>query len=243
MAISLEKRTENATGAIINLMKEEQARGNDLGDLTAQVILALDFSGSMETEGQRYTPFNGEPSEVQQLVERSLALSLSGLDDDGDIQVFFFHNGVFPPEVVNELNYRGFVDNWARRHRMGGTDYLPCIQSIRNFAHSNGMTAKGKPPVFVQFVTDGKTENQYRIQQELVAASGEPIFWQFMGLGYSPQFLKQLDTMDGRVLDNVGLFDVNNSQTLSDEDFYGQTISEFFREWLPAARKAGIVTV
>jgi Mg-chelatase subunit ChlD len=102
MTISLEKRTENAQGAIISLLKKEQARGNDLGELTAQVVLALDFSGSMDG---RY-----RNREVQDLVERALALSLSGLDDDGDIQTFFFHDGVFPPEVVNERNYQGFVD-------------------------------------------------------------------------------------------------------------------------------------
>ncbi len=240
MAISLEKRTENATGALISLLKKEEARGNDLGELTAQVILALDFSGSME---HRYRSRHGEPSEVQELVERALALSLSGLDDDGDIQTFFFHGNVFNPEVVSEQNYRGFVDNWASRNRMGGTDYLPCIQSIRQFAHRNGMTAKGKPPVFVIFVTDGETRNERKIQQELIGASGEPIFWQFMGLGYSPKFLEQLDTMGGRKLDNVGLFDVNNSQALSDDEFYGKTIEEFFGKWLPAARKAGVVTV
>lgn len=234
MAISLEKRTENATTAVISLLKEEQAKGNDLGDLTAQVILALDFSVSMDGRYKNH--------EVQELVERSLALSLSGLDDDGDIQVFFFHDGVFPAEVVNEANYRGFVDNWARRHRMGNTDYLPCIRSIRNFVHDNEMTAPGKPPVFVNFVTDGATRNERGIKQELVNAASEPIFWQFMGLGYSPAFLEELDEMGGRVIDNVGLFDVNHSQSLPDEAFYDRTISEFFRKWLPAARKQGIVT-
>jgi hypothetical protein len=67
MAISLEKRTENATTAVISLLKEEQAKGNDLGDLTAQVILALDFSVSMDGRYKNH--------EVQELVERSLALT------------------------------------------------------------------------------------------------------------------------------------------------------------------------
>ncbi|MCA9338239.1 VWA domain-containing protein [Candidatus Saccharibacteria bacterium] len=234
MTISLEKRTENAQGAIISLLKKEQARGNDLGELTAQVVLALDFSGSMDG---RY-----RNREVQDLVERALALSLSGLDDDGDIQTFFFHDGVFPPEVVNERNYQGFVDRWTRGKRMGATDYLPCIRSIRQYLAKNGMTRPGQPPVLVLFVTDGATANERKIQQELVNASGDPVFWQFMGLGYSPAFLEHLDTMGGRVLDNVGLFDVNNSQRLSDEEFYGKTIDEFFSKWLPAARAKGIVT-
>jgi hypothetical protein len=229
MAISLEKRTENATGALISLLKAEQAKGNDLGDLTAQVVLAIDYSLSMDG---RY-----RNREVQDLVERSLALSLSGLDDDGDIQTFFFHDGIFPPEVVSEKNYNGFVDNWKRGKRMGATDYLPCIRAIRKYLADNGMTRPGMPPVLVLFVTDGATRNESGIKQELINASGDPVFWQFMGLGYSPQFLEDLDTMGGRVLDNVGLFVVNDSKSMSDEKFYGDIISEFFSKWLPAARK------
>lgn len=235
MTISLEKRTENAQAALINLLKAESEKGNDLGELTAQVILAIDYSGSM---AGRFTN-----REVQELVERALGLSLAGLDDDGNIQVFFFHNDVFSPETVSVENYQGFVDNWARRHRMGGTDYLPCIKAIRKFADKNGMLKKGKPPVLVLFVTDGATSNERRIQQELVDASGDPIFWQFLGLGYAPRFLQQLDTMGGRKTDNVGLFETANSQQMPDDQFYDKTIGEFFRQWLPAARNQRIVTV
>lgn len=235
MTISLDKRTENAQNALINLLKVEAKKGNDLGDLTAQVILAIDFSGSMDGRFAN--------QEVQELVERALALSLAGLDDNGDIELFFFHNDVFNPETVNANNYGGFVNDWASRHRMGGTDYLPCIRAIRKFAEKKGMLKKGKPPVLVLFATDGATSNERRIQQELVDASSDPIFWQFLGLGYAPRFLKQLDTMGGRKVDNVGLFETANSQQMPDDQFYDQMIGEFFREWLPAARNLNIVTV
>ncbi len=232
MAISLEKRTENATNSLISLLKKEADKGNDLGDLTAQVILAIDYSVSMRG---RYAS-----QEVQELVERALALSLSGLDDDGNIQVFFFDSKSYRPEVVSQSNYSGFVNAWASRHDMGGTDYLPVIKDIRKFISDNDMVSADKPPVFVIFVTDGETRNEGKISRELIDAASDPVFWQFMGLGYSPKFLKRLNTMGGRVIDNVGLFEVRNSQAMSDDEFYQKTISEFFSEWLPAARQQNI---
>ena len=92
---------------------------------------------------------------------------------------------------------------------MGATDYFAPFGSIRQYLAKNGMTRPGQPPVLVLFVTDGATANERKIQQELECL-GDPVFWQFMGF-YSPAFLEHLDTMGGRVLDNVGLFDVNNS--------------------------------
>ena len=105
--ISLEKRTEDAHASLINLLKTEQSRGIDLGDLTAQVELVVDYSGSMK---KRLRSHRGRPSEVQTVVERALALALSGLDDDGIVPVRFFQDFVFDPVLIDRDNYEGFVE-------------------------------------------------------------------------------------------------------------------------------------
>jgi hypothetical protein len=231
--ISLEKRAEAAQVSLVKLLKEKQSQGVELGELSAQVIIAIDYSGSMSG---RYR--NGE---VQTAVERSLGLSLSGLDDDGTIQVFFFDHGSYPTETVTAASYQGFVNTWTQGRHMGGTNYTPVMNDIMQFAHANGMMAPGKPPIFVLFVTDGEPGDKKATTDQLVNYAQYPVFWQFLGLGYSPKFLKKLDEMPGRVVDNVGLTEMRNTLNMDDVSFYDEIIREFFGKWLPAARAAGIV--
>jgi len=242
MPISLDKRAEVATISLTKVLQAEADKGIDLGEITANVILVNDYSASM---GQRY---DGPVNEVQELGERALGLSLSGLDDDGKVQVFFFYDKAYDPIEVTAKNYQGYVDRWRKpkfgmRRSFGGTDYLPVMNDIIKFCTKKGMLAAGQPPVLVIFMTDGATANEQQISQRLIEASKLPIFWQFLGLGYAPSFLKQLDTMGGRAVDNVGLFEVPGVLSLTDEEFYDKIIEEFLPQWLPAARAAGIVTV
>lgn len=241
MPISLDKRAEVATISLTKVLQAEAAKGVDLGELTANVILVNDYSASMS---QRY---DGAVNEVQELGERALGLSLSGLDDDGKVQVFFFDDKAYDPIEVTAKNYQGYVDRWRKpkfkpQRRFGGTDYLPVIGKIIDYCTSKGMLAAGQPPVLVIFMTDGATANEAKIAQQLVAAASLPIFWQFLGLGYSPRFLQQLDTMGGRAVDNVGLFEIPGVLSLTDEEFYDKIIKEFVPQWVPAARAAGILT-
>jgi hypothetical protein len=250
MTISLEKRTADAEASIISLLKKEQDRGIDLGELVAQVEIAIDFSGSMS---RRYKSHDGQPGEVQTVVERALALSLSGLDDDGVVPVHFFHSTDFPAELVDRSNYAGFVEEWASRHRMGGTNYAPTIRNILGGTEkkkglfgrkkvSNGdlEAEKDQPPKFVLFVTDGAPADRGATTQLLVEAASRPIFWQFIGLGYAPAFLEKLDTMGNRVIDNVGLLEYSDTLEMTDAEFFDGIIREFFTSWLPEARRLGI---
>jgi hypothetical protein len=230
--ISLQKRAEAAQGSLIKLLKNQQAKGVDLGDLTAQVIIAIDYSRSMRS---RY-----DSGEVQAVVERSLSLSLSGLDDDGVIQTVFFSRGAYPIETITTSNYQGFVDNWRQGREMGGTNYTPAMKGIVQFAQRKDMMKPGKPPIFVLFVTDDKPGDRSTVTSTLTNYAKYPIFWQFLGLGYSPTFLRRLDSMPGRVVDNVGLTEIQDALRMSDSEFYDKIISEFFGKWLPAARAAGI---
>ena len=247
MAISLEKRTEDAQASIISLLKKEASRGIDLGELVAQVEIAIDFSGSMR---RRFKPQpDGGPSEVQTVVERALALSLSGLDDDGVVPVHFFHADAFDPVLVDADNHEGFVDSWAKGRKMGATNYGPPIRAILDGgAKRRGLFRKGPdleaekdaPPKLVLFVTDGAPADKPVTTKLVVEAASRPVFWQFIGLGYAPEFMAKLDTMDNRVIDNVGLVEYSDTLAMTDTEFFDAVIGEFFTSWLPEARRLGI---
>jgi hypothetical protein len=245
VSISLEKRTENAGVSLVKVMTEAAEKGLNVDDLSAACVLAMDFSGSMD---YRY-----RSGEVQQLAERTLALALAGLDDDGNIQVHFFHHKVFPEVEVDTSNYQGAVDEFTRKNQMGGTAYAPVIQQIidtvggtpekKGLFKKKAAVAPGGPamPVLVFFVTDGEPSDRSETIRLLKDASGLPIFWQFLGVGYSPSFLQELDTMGGRVIDNVGLTEVSSTESMSDEEYYETVLKEFVTSWVPEARAKGII--
>ncbi|MFW6774922.1 VWA domain-containing protein [Nocardioides sp. CPCC 205120] len=245
--VDLTKRTDTAQGAIISLLKREADKGIDLGEVSARVVVAIDYSASMTA---RY-----ENGEVQDLVERVLALSLAGLDDDGDIQVHFFHSSAFDAEVVDSSSYAGFVDRWRAGRSMGGTNYGDVIRNVLAEA-GHGKAGIGKRlfggrkaassgpatlPTLVLFVTDGEPFDKGPAKKLLVEASDKPVFWQFLGLGYSPTFLADLDTMGGRVVDNVGLTTMSSSKGTPDEQWFHSVLEEYVTSWVPAARRAGIL--
>lgn len=267
MTIDLTKRTEQATISLMKTLKSQADKGIDLGEVSAQVVLVMDYSGSM---GKR---FNDQ--EPQELAERCLALALAGLDDDGSIQTIMFHHNVFEPFTLTATNYQGAIDRWRRGEdvdagagagsvpppvtakkrlfgrtaqaavstgtprEMGGTDYLPAIQRVLQLWSKE---LDPNIPVLVLFVTDGQTGNEEAVKKHLAGASDKPIFWQFLGLGYEPRFLRELDTMSGRKVDNVGLTVVQDTLGMDDVKFFDQVTHEYLTEWLPAARRQSITS-
>lgn len=254
MAISLEKA---ATVSLVKLLNEEAAAGKDLGELTANIILVIDYSASMEFS---YNLFYTK-GEIQELSDRVLGLSMTGLDNDKKVQVFPFDSDAYEPFEVNETNYQGCIENWRtiENHtvkksfgrsetvkvyrEMGGTNYSAVIDKIITYTESEGMLAPGQPPVLVVFQTDGKTANETLVKRKLKDAATKPIFWQFIGLGRDTSFLTLLDTLEDRVVDNVGTFGLSSIKNEPPEQFYDKLIDEPFRRWVPAARAAGILTV
>lgn len=239
-AISLEKVRQRAPG-LVDLYK---TAGQTLGKhgLTGQraaVYLVLDRSLSMQ---QHYaTRGSGGDSDMQHLAEQALALS-AHLDDDGIVPLIFFDHGAYPPVDLKLGRHRGQV---AAQHRrlgaMGGTDYARAMRQV--IKHYRGSAATD--PAFVIFQTDGATQDEEAAKRELVTASKLPIFWQFIGFGRpsSPEFafLRKLDRLRGRQVDNAGFFEAGaEPQLLSDTDLYDRLMAEF-PTWLEEARVKGIV--
>jgi vWA found in TerF C terminus len=275
MAVDLQKRAQNAHISLIKILEEKAEQGADLGDVSAQVIVACDYSGSMKDRYEKIMRGYTKP-EVPDIAERLLGVAMSGLDDDNKVPWFMFDSQVYEPFIVEPDGVENCIENWAMipdervrsavppkrklfgrakppeaplagvplvRRRYGGTDYLVVIDAILEYIKENDLDAPGQPPILIAFITDGAPpkDQEQAIMDRLVEARKVAAFWQVIGLGFTPAFLKKLNKMGGGI-DNVGLFEVADVITLSDADFYDQFLSEFFREWLPEARRLGITT-
>lgn len=205
---------------VLDLKKDMGING-----LVAQVVLVLDFSGSMRS---LY-----EYGFVQEVVERILPLGL-GFDDDGQVQVRLFNSGEKTlPVMLTKENYKGYVSREILngKHDYSGTSYAPVIDSIVKEYAAKGFLGSKKPmkdPVYVIFITDGENSDRFDARKAIISASNHAIFFQFVGIGEeSFKFLKELDTMDGRNVDNANFFQTKNIGSLSDEQLYRLLMAEF----------------
>ena len=118
MAINLEK---------INLQKEQVIdlkKKAGIGSRSqAQVVLALDFSGSMSTLYNNGT--------VQKTVERILPFGLA-FDDNGEVDTYLFENRYNKvKQSVTLENAENYVnDKILGKYEMGGTNYAPVLNAI-----------------------------------------------------------------------------------------------------------------
>lgn len=216
---------------------------------TARVILVLDASGSMTSLYNRGV--------VARVVERMAAVAAQ-LDDDGQMQAWTFATN---PARLPDLTIAD-LPQWLALHvrvgefrrisrpktlqpgqvdmrAVGGqNEEHKVIAEVRRYVTAEPSQA----PTLVLFFSDGGIYRSKDIERELRAAVPEPIFWQFVGLG-NARFgvLERLDTLTGRLVDNVGFFAVTDIEQVPDTDLYDQLLSEF-PSWLKAATAAGVLT-
>lgn len=230
-AISLEKVEQSAPG-LVNLYKAAQislTKRHIVGQRAA-VYLALDHSASMSW-------FYSDGT-MQHLAEQALGLS-ANLDDDGTVPLVFFSHEVDLVTDISLGNYKGRIDRLHRSLDWGGTCYAPAMRAIID----HFQTSKSTDPAFVIFQTDGEPFDRRETRELLRKASSLPIFWQFVGFGLSRdlRFLRSLDTLGQRTIDNAGYFGAGqNPRERADADLYDHLMKEF-PDWLAAARTAGII--
>ncbi len=219
-------------------------KNKNITDQKAQVVLALDYSGSMSG---LYTS-----GVVQKTLERVLPLGL-GFDDNGEVDFYLFHDGVrkVNPNITLK-NLDNYVSNNVKG-QMGGTNYAPCIMEIvKDFAvmkNTGGfMGIGGKKdyapmdlPIYVIFMTDGENFDHTEAENAIKEASKCGIFFQFVGIGNANfSFLKKLDNLTGRLVDNANFFELNDITTVSDSDLYNRLLNEF-PQWLPLAKSNNLI--
>ena len=230
--ISLEKQLDLRKNIVLDLKKKK-----GIENIKAQVILSLDFSGSMD---RLYS--NGA---VQSLVERLLPLGLA-FDDNGEVDFYLFDdkcNKLRENLTINNIN--GYINSKIiGKYSMGGTHYAPVITKIvEDFGSfteqsSSGFLGFGKKttkkynklsmPVFVIMITDGENSDISASEEAISEAAKAGIFFQFVGIGKSSfPFLEKLDNLSNRVIDNAGFFKVDDLSNKTDEQLYTLLLNEF----------------
>ena len=235
-----------STGGI-NLSKEEalnqlNLRKETLGislkkqvnrDIMARVAVVMDQSGSM-----RHLYRDGT---VQSVIERLLPLAIQ-FDDNGELDMWLFSNSFKRINSITEQDFFGYVDREIMNNRAnqlwGGTNYAPVLRDILS------KYVEQEPaniPSYVIFVTDGENFDHLEAEEVVRALSYENVFIQFIGIGNeSFKFLRKLDTMDGRFIDNANFFAIEDVRQVTDEWLYDKLLAEF-PQWEQLARAKGMI--
>jgi hypothetical protein len=96
--------------------------------------------------------------------------------------------------------------------------------------------------VFVIFLTDGGNADRRESAEVIRELAAQPVFVQFVGIGPEDfPFLRKLDELPGRVIDNAGFMHVNDLDAIEDLELYDRLLNEF-PQWLVAAWEQGILT-
>jgi len=202
---------------------------NRLTGIKAQVILVLDISKSMN---KLY-----RSGAVQNVIERILGLALN-FDDDGNIDMMLFGTNAYtlPPVTINDFD--GYVERviLANHKVIEATNYAPPLKLIlEKYRAHTGM------PVFVIFLTDGGNSDKKETESVMRSLSSLPVFIQFVGIGAEDfPFLKKLDELQGRVLDNAGFMHIMDIENISDSELYSRLLNEF-PDWIKKAKDAKIL--
>lgn len=223
---------------VFNLSKE---RG--IENQKAQVVLCMDISGSMST---MY-----ETGVVQDVLERIVPVAMQ-FDDNQEFELYLFNDkaqkhfnnvtvnnvsGIVKREIINHYNY-------------GGTQYAPPMKMIgEDFAKTKKtgfLKLSSKPeamdlPVYVIFVTDGENSDHMTAESTIRELSNHGIFFQFVGIGGAQfHFLKKLDNLSGRLIDNANFFEITNVISVSDSELYSKLLAEF-PSWISEAKTKNLI--
>ncbi|MEU0937652.1 VWA domain-containing protein [Embleya sp. NPDC005971] len=195
----------------------------------AAVYLVLDYSGSMQG-------FYADGS-VQAFAERVLAAA-AHFDDDGIVPVVFFGWDAHRPESIALDSYQGRIAALMRGREWGSTNYVAAMEAVCAHYRASGAT----DPALVIFQTDGAPDHIRDTEAALRDMSSLPIFWQFVGFGRDDfRFLRNLDTLSGRLVDNAGFFAAGAApRAMPDGELYDNLMGEF-PQWLRDARTAGVL--
>lgn len=231
--LSLEKRQ------VLDLRKKEVHKvllTKGAETVRARVVLVIDKTGSMRKQYNLRV--------VHRVVERMVPVALQ-LDDDGTLEPYLYARSFlrlpdlaaddledWPQTYLHLAGTHGGMDYDSIGH---GNDEPPIIAEIMSTLR------RGDPmPTLVLFFTDGGFSKRREITALVREASHLPAFWQFVGVGRANYgLLTALDDLDGRVVDNVGFFELDDIDSVSDAELYSRLLGEF-PDWLRAARAAGI---
>jgi hypothetical protein len=202
-----------------------------LEKVTARVGLVLDITGSMRNLYKNGT--------VQRVVERILAIAAQ-FDDDGVLDVWVYDNEFSRLKPVTERDFEGYVNRIILEddlvHKFGRNEELPVMKDVlKKYLEED----PASEPAYIVFINDGGCKKN--IKPLIESSAKYPVFWQFVGIGNGNfDFLRTLDTLEGRVVDNANFFHVEDVDKISDNQLYEALLNEF-PSWLQEARQKGIL--
>lgn len=215
----------------INLQKEKVIslkKSNGMGsESPAQVVLALDFSGSMLHLYRDNT--------VQTVVETILPFGLA-FDDNGEVDTYIFETGFKKiAQPVTLKNLEDYVEREiVKKHKMGGTNYAPVLEAIyQDFTKSKGFfnfssSSQMDYPVYIIFITDGNNADRNNTKEIVRKMAEKAFFIQFIGIGSETfEFLDRLDNLTGRKIDNANFFKVSDIRKMTDDQLYNGLMNEY----------------
>lgn len=242
--VNLEKHVVNLSKTVVDLSKKNDV---DLGSTRAKVVVALDYSCSMDSLYKNGT--------VQETLNRLVPLGLT-FDDNGSIDVYLFETGYRKFDDLTIENYETYVKDVIDKsgYSMGCTNYAGVLNDIifggthKETVQKRGLFGFGKKsvtkevrgdaivsddqPTFIIFITDGENMDEYETNDVIRKASKENVFIQFIGIGDEKfKYLKKLDELDGRERDNTGFVKLKKLKKASDEELY-TSVLEQFAAWL-----------
>jgi hypothetical protein len=190
---------------------------------------------------------------IDAFVQRIMALGYR-FDDDGSIDVFLFGQDDHHYGELTVDTYRDFTRDMLGSYELESATYYGKVMArVRRFYRAQ--PDWGRVPVHVMFVTDGGTGDKRRSETEIIEASREPLFWQFVAIGETRRrgqesrrrvmpsgfdYLDYLDRMEGRFIDNASFFAVADPTEPTDEELFELLMEEYLR-WLEQAVAKGVV--
>lgn len=221
--ISLKKSVISLDKSIISLEKKS---GFNFNGHRARVAVVMDYSGSMNSLYKNGT--------VQKVLTRLMPLALR-FDDNGELDVWLFHNSFHRVESMDINNFESYVKEeiMNKGYRMGGTSYAPVLQDVmkKYFVED---AATSDIPTFVVFITDGSNDDKRNTNETIKKSSYQNIFIQFVGIGSERfEYLERLDDLSGRPVDNTGFIKVRDMERVSDEELFTMLLDQY-PEWLTA---------
>jgi len=219
----------------------------------AKVALVIDISASMDNLFSSGT--------VQKTCERLLGLAMN-FDDNQAADIFLFGERSHSVGELTENNFSDFVQKQIlRKYSLEGyTRYAGVMKDVIDFYYP-GQAPQNKPslfglfrskkeekevspaeePVYVLFLTDGDNGDHAASEEVIREASKLGIFWQFVGIGRTSfNFLRNLDEMPGRHIDNANFFALDDLNRITDEELYDRMLTEF-PSWIKEAKSKGVL--
>lgn len=230
MAVDFQK-IEREAPELVSLAKKAQFAVSkyNLDEVRAKVAIVLDVSGSAE---HLY-----RSGAMQRAAEKILAVATQ-FDDDGDIDVFFFHHEAWYAGTLGLADYKGGIQRLLGNSRWGGTEYGQAFRTVTKhffepskkglFGRKKAPVSSGEP-VYVAFLTDGESQDEHDALRAAQESSDHPIFFQSIGIGNARyfSFIKdKLNNHGGRV-DNFGFFSAEDLDKLSDVQLLDGLLNEF----------------